>query len=59
MSSHNICFRGGIRKILCGYPLLSVVMLNAYGLWYITVIVGSGIELQVVSVLDQNTCKII
>ena len=24
---HNICFRGEIRKILCGYPLLSVAML--------------------------------
>ena len=23
MSTHNICFRGEIRKILCGYPLLS------------------------------------
>ena len=27
MSTHNICFRGEIRKILCGYPLLSVAML--------------------------------
>ena len=26
MSTHNICFRGKIRKILCGYPLLSVAM---------------------------------
>ena len=26
MSTHNICFRGEIRKILCGYPLLSVAM---------------------------------
>ena len=24
--THNICFRGEIRKILCGYPLLSVAM---------------------------------
>ena len=24
MSTHNICFHGEIRKILCGYPLLSV-----------------------------------
>ena len=24
MSSHNICFHGEIRKILCGYSLLSV-----------------------------------
>ena len=23
---HNICFRGEIRKIICGYPLLSVAM---------------------------------
>ena len=27
MSTHNICFCGEIRKILCGYPLLSVAML--------------------------------
>ena len=26
MSTHNICFRGELRKILCGYPLLSVAM---------------------------------
>ena len=25
---HNICFRREIRKILCGYPLLSVAILN-------------------------------
>ena len=28
MSTHNICFRGEVRKILCGYPLLSVAMLT-------------------------------
>ena len=27
MSTHNICFCREIRKILCGYPLLSVAML--------------------------------
>ena len=27
MSTHNICFRGEIRKILCRYPLLSVAMI--------------------------------
>ena len=26
MSTHNICFRREKRKILCGYPLLSVAM---------------------------------
>ena len=26
MSTHNICFRQEVRKIICGYPLLSVVM---------------------------------
>ena len=26
MSTHNICFCWEIRKILCGYPLLSVAM---------------------------------
>ena len=29
MSTHNICFCGEIRKILCGYPLLSVAMIAA------------------------------
>ena len=28
MSTHNICIRGEIRKILCGYPLLSLAMLQ-------------------------------
>ena len=27
MSTHNICFCREIRKILCGYPLLSVAMI--------------------------------
>ena len=27
MSTHNICFHREIRKILCGYPLLSVAMM--------------------------------
>ena len=26
MSTYNICFRREIRKIICGYPLLSVAM---------------------------------
>ena len=26
MSTHNICFHREIRKILCGYPLLSLAM---------------------------------
>ena len=30
MSTHNICFPGEIRKILCGYPLLSVTMTFSY-----------------------------
>ena len=28
MSTHNICFRREIRKIICGYPLLSVAMVK-------------------------------
>ena len=28
MSTHNICFRREIRKILCGDPLLSVTMIS-------------------------------
>ena len=30
MSTHNICIRREIRKILCGYPLLSVAMHNYF-----------------------------
>ena len=26
MSTHNVCFRREVRKIICGYPLLSVAM---------------------------------
>ena len=26
MSTHNVCFRRQIRKILCGYSLLAVAM---------------------------------
>ena len=33
MSTHNICFRGEIRKILCGYPLLSVAMSLFYDMF--------------------------
>ena len=29
MSTHNICICSEIRKILCGYPLLSVAMSGA------------------------------
>ena len=31
MSIHNICFCREIRKILCGYPLLSVAMTDVDG----------------------------
>ena len=27
MSTHNVCFHQEIRKLLCGYPLLSVAMI--------------------------------
>ena len=32
MSTHNICFHREIRKILCGYPLLSVAMTSVHKL---------------------------
>ena len=32
MSTHDICFLGEIRKILCGYPLLSVAMSGPVGM---------------------------
>ena len=28
MSTHKVCFCREIRKILCGYPLLSVAMIS-------------------------------
>ena len=28
MSTHNVCFHGEIRRILCGYPLLSIAMIS-------------------------------
>ena len=34
MSTHNICFRGEIRKILCGYHLLSVAMVFIHSSFY-------------------------
>ena len=40
MSTHNICFRGEIRKILCGYPLLSVAMYKAVFSIIIITIIG-------------------
>ena len=30
MSTHNICFRQEIRKILCGYPILSIAMTGGH-----------------------------
>ena len=30
MSTHNICFCGEMRKILCGYLFLSGAMIRAY-----------------------------
>ena len=32
MSTHNICFYREIRKILCGYPLLSVAIEKGFPL---------------------------
>ena len=34
MSTHNICFPREIRKIICGYPLLSVAMFKFLGPHY-------------------------
>ena len=33
MSTHNICFHREIRKILCGYPLLSEAMKCSNSRW--------------------------
>ena len=34
MSTRNICFRGEIRKLLCGYPRLSEAMNTKQGLMF-------------------------
>ena len=49
MSTHNICFRGEIRKILCGYPLLSVAM-------RIYTVCQSVLDLQLLTFLPQCMC---
>ena len=51
MSTHNICFRREIRKILCGYPLLSVAMNYYYGIFVSTV---SELTNQNLKFLDLN-----
>ena len=33
MSTHNLCFHRGIRKIICGYPLLSGDMVRDISLY--------------------------
>ena len=38
MSTHNIRFRGEIRKILCGYPLLSVAMQMDYEIFSMVIL---------------------
>ena len=40
MSTHDVCFPGEIRKILCGYPLLSVAMpvFKVHTVWCIVAI---------------------
>ena len=50
MSTHNICFHREIRKILCGYPLLSVAMETYYfqKMWII-IKTASYLELRVMS----------
>ena len=42
MSTHNIWFRQEIRKILCGYPLLSVAMSSA--VWNIVYAPSTGLS---------------
>ena len=39
MSTHNICFCGEIRKILCGYPLLSgaIYLIREFAVYICTV----------------------
>ena len=59
MSTHNICFRGEIRKILCGYPLLSVAMsvLTSSKMWHLIWVytVCTGLS---VGILTVNIAKI-
>ena len=55
MSTHNICFRGEIRKILCRYPLLSVAMICVFA-DYTGLMVGFVMRLAItVNVLKFQT----
>ena len=39
MSTHNICFRREVTKIICGYPFLSVAMrYRKHIIWVLTVL---------------------
>ena len=46
MSTHNICFCGEIRKILCGYPLLSVAMILEEMLRYFCIVPCGRLSLE-------------
>ena len=50
MSTHNICFRREIRKILCGYPLLSVAMSKVAS--------GNKEHAKTKKIRDLDTCKV-
>ena len=57
MSTHNICFRGEIRKILFGYPLLSVAMIRGkmFFAWYFILFVKKKVFL-IDNILSGTIC---
>ena len=56
MSTHNICFRGEIRKIFTGYPPLSRPMIVMILFWFFF----SGLSCLICHILDcfLHTAKI-
>ena len=55
MSTHNICFRQEIRKILCGYPLLSVA--DIMGVSFVLFLAGTKYYLE--STMKYHTINVL
>ena len=54
MSTHNICFCGEIRKILCGYPLLWTEHVQDYVKPHILCMFEGSFSFNVAHILCKN-----
>ena len=65
MSTYNICFHGGIRQLLCGYPVLSgamiqcqrtCILVSVYGLFMIHTLLVSHVfaERHLITVINYS-----